>query len=142
MKLIHAIVLLGLGVVSMPSFAQEKKKKIIIIIGSDAVKITKSDSIGEEMKREEKPFEIQVPMIEIGINGIRDQTDYSSPSARNFLQLPADRQNDNLFSLKNSKSINVNIYPVLARLRILKTEHQKIYLSTGVGLQMYNFRFN
>lgn len=144
MKPIQVIAALGLAVMSMPSLAQEKaKKKTIISIGSDAVKITKSDSVGDlVVEKEEKPFEIEVGMVEIGINALRDQTDYMSQEAKDFLRVDATQKNENLFTLENAKSINVNVYPILAKFRLLKTEKQKIYLSTGVGLQMYNFRFS
>ncbi|MCD6062455.1 MAG: outer rane beta-barrel protein [Flavipsychrobacter sp.] len=145
MKPIHVIVALGLTVISIPSFAQEKakKKKTIISIGSDAVKITKSDSVGDiEIEKEEKPFEIEVGMVEVGINALHDQTDYNSAAAKDFIRIPdATQKNENLFTLENAKSINVNVYPILAKFRLLKTERQKMYLSAGVGLQMYNFRF-
>lgn len=143
MKPIHIIAALGLAIISIPAFAQKKeKKKTIISIGSDAVKITKSDSIGGvEVKKEEKPFEIEVAMVDLGINALRDQTDYNTPAAKDFLRVDATQKNENLFTLDNAKSINVNVYPILAKFRLLKTERQKIYLSTGVGLQMYNFRF-
>lgn len=143
MKLMHLAAALGLAIIAIPSFAQEKKKKkTTISIGSDMVKITKSDSAGVDMTKEDKTFAIEIGMVDVGINGLRDQTNYTSPEALAFLHVPADRQNENLFSLKNSKSINVNVYPILAKLRLVKTDRQKIYLSTGIGLQMYNFRFN
>jgi hypothetical protein len=36
----------------------------------------------------------------------------------------------------------VNVYPILLKYRALKTDNQRIYFSAGLGLQMYNFRFN
>ncbi|WP_276133201.1 outer membrane beta-barrel protein [Polluticoccus soli] len=144
MKPIQVIAALGLAVISIPSFAQEKgkgKKVKYISISPNAIKIG-NDSADLEAKKEEKPFEIEVGMVELGINALRDQTDYNSQEAKNFLRVDATQKNENLFTLDNAKSINVNVYPILAKFRLSKTEKQKIYLSTGVGLQMYNFRFS
>jgi hypothetical protein len=56
--------------------------------------------------------------------------------------VPAAYRNENLYSLRAGKSTNVNIYPVLLKARLLDTRGQRIYLSTGIGLQLYNFAFN
>ncbi len=81
-------------------------------------------------------------MLDLGINALNDRTDYSSPAAQQYLQVGADRKNSNLFSLRQGKSINVNIWPVMFDIRLLKTRNQKISLYTGAGMQLYNFKFN
>jgi hypothetical protein len=98
-------------------------------------------SMGSDMK-DDKTFSIEFGMIDLGVNVLHDKTDYTSPAAQAFLKVSPELKNENLFSLRNSKSINVNIYPVLAKWRVVHTEGQRIYLTAGVGLQMYNFRFN
>lgn len=143
MKLIQLIPALALLLAATTAHAQEKDKKdkTSIVIDGNGISINKSDSGKTEVKKEEKVFSIDVAMIDIGVNGIQDNTDYTSPAAKAFLNMPNGMKTDNLFSLQNAKSINVNVYPIMARLRLLKTGGQKIYLSTGIGLQMYNFRF-
>src|SRR5690606_7337838 len=49
--------------------------------------------------------------------------------------------NEDLFSLRTAKSINVNIYPIMVKARLHKSDRHKILLATGLGLQLYNFRF-
>src|SRR5690606_40927274 len=70
-----------------------------------------------------------------------DLTDYTSAAAQHFLQVPSDLKNENLFSLRVAKSVNVNIYPVVLKYRMVKTKTQRLYASVGLGLQIYNFRF-
>lgn len=105
-----------------------KKKSITISMGSDM--------------NDDKQFSFEFGMVDLGVNILQDNTDYSSPAAQAFLQVPSNLKNENLFSLRNSKSINVNVYPLMAKWRVVHSRAQRIYLAAGVGLQMYNFRFN
>ncbi len=116
--------------------ATAQKKGDELTVGSGGIRIhNKDDSV-------EHTVEIQYGLVDIGINSLQDKTDYNSAAAQNFLNVPANMKNENLFSQNNGKSVNVNVYPVLLRTRLVKTDHEKLYLSLGVGLQMYNFRFN
>ena len=134
MKLIQLIPALALLLAATTAHAQEKDKKdkTSIVIDGNGISINKSDSGKTEVKKEEKVFSIDVAMIDIGVNGIQDNTDYTSPAAKAFLNMPNGMKTDNLFSLQNAKSINVNVYPIMARLRLHKTAAQKINLSTGI----------
>ena len=96
----------------------------------------------DSKNKEEKVLEANFAMLDLGFNMLMDNTNYSSTAARNFLNVDASMQNEDLFNLRTGKSINVNIYPAMLQYRLLKTKGQKVYLSTGVGLQMYNFRFD
>lgn len=144
MKLIYG--LLALTLTANTSMAQEAKKDADTSKNRKTVTIDKTgihiDTAAINVKKEEKTFEVEFGIIDIGINTIQDNTDYNSTAAKNFLQVPADMQNANLFAMRSGKSINVNIYPVVGKFRLLKTKHQKIYMSLGLGLQMYNFRYN
>ncbi len=139
MKLIYCLMaaaLLGFNAHAQDNDNKEKKTTTIKI-GPDGLTIN-------DKKIEEKPdkdFEIEASIVDIGINSIIDNTDYNSVAAKAFLQVPQGLQNENLFSMRTGKSWNVNVYPVMAKLKVLKTKRQKIYLSTGIGLQMYNFRY-
>jgi hypothetical protein len=113
------------------------KSKKTISIGSGGIKIGKTDEI-----KKDKVFEIQYGMLDLGFNNLSDNTNYNDPAVKNFIQASSELKNSNLFSLRESKSINVNIYPILAKYRLLKTKNQRIYLTAGAGLQIYNFRFN
>ena len=129
------LIIIALLSLSLPAVAQEKGDQLSI--GSGGIKIThKSDS------SKSKTFELQLGMLDVGINSLQDKTDYNSPAAQNFLQVGQDSKNSNLFALRDMKSVNVNIYPVMVKFNALKTRNQKISISSGIGLQIYNFRFN
>ena len=93
-------------------------------------------------------FEVQFGMLDLGVNSLVDNTAYPSPGVlpsaqanNEFFHTDAAHANKDLFSLRQSKSINVNIYPILLKARLLSTPNQKLTLATGLGLQLYNFRF-
>lgn len=116
-----------------------QKDAMSISLGSGGIKVgtKKQDSVNNSRR-----VKMHFLMLDLGINALHDRTDYSSPAAQQYLQVGADRKNGNLFSLRQGKSINVNIWPVLMELRLLKTHGQKISLYTGAGMQLYNFKFN
>lgn len=105
----------------------------------DGVYVRKSDSV--KLKKVEKKFDFTYAAVDIGINTLQDKTDYTSAAAQSFLNVPANMKNDQLFSLRTGKSWNVNVWPILFKARLMKTNGQKLYVSSGIGLQMYNFRF-
>ena len=113
-----------------------KKNGKYLSIGSGGVKM------GKHGDTSDKVFDVQIGMLDLGINYLQDKTNYTDPAVQNFLQVSNEMKNENLFSLREGKSINVNIYPILLKYRALKTENHRIYVSMGLGLQMYNFRFN
>lgn len=78
-------------------------------------------------------------MLDLGFNTLQDNTNYANPNVGNYLRVP--NPNSNTLALRNGKSINVNFYPVIYRFALLKSGGQRIYLSTGIGLQLYNFRY-
>lgn len=90
----------------------------------------------------EKPFTARYCILDLGINLLSDNTNYGSAAVANFLHTPPQYQNENLFSMRESKSINVNFYPYMGAYRLLNNKNQRVYISSGVGLQVYNFRFN
>ncbi|MCB0695784.1 MAG: outer membrane beta-barrel protein [Chitinophagaceae bacterium] len=111
-------------------------------------KVGKSISISQDGisfdkgNQKDKPFYIDFFVLDIGLNSIQDKSNYTSTAAQTLLQVPDDYQNENLFSLRSGKSWNVNIWPVLPSWRLVNGDGQKIFIGSGVGLQMYNFRFN
>ncbi len=72
--------------------------------------------------------------FDLGFNNFVDNTDYSSPEAQAF----APGATEDWFNLRNSKSLNVNIWFVQGRLNMVK---HVINLRYGAGLEFYNFRF-
>lgn len=142
MKLVYS--LLAATLLSVTAIAQEnettekKDKSITISIAPDDVSIEKTG----KKKKEEKTVDVDFFMFDLGINSIHDKTDYTSAEAKSFLKVPDAVKNEYLFSQRTAKAINVNIWPVMTKVRLLKTNNQKIYLGFGTGLQIYNFRFN
>ncbi len=99
------------------------------------------ENSSNDKDKEEGDFDTHWGILDLGINTISDNTNYNSPAVKNFLNVPANRQNSSLFNLRQGKSINVNIYPFMETLYALKRKNQKINISTGLGLQLYNFRY-
>ncbi len=122
----------------------KKVRRKAISIGSDGIKIsTVADSATvASAKHEEDRFDIHFGMLDLGFIGISDNTDYTSAETQSFLQkVTPNGRNQNLFSLRGGKTINVNIYPVVAKYRLFKTERQRLYVSLAAGLQIYNLRY-
>lgn len=95
----------------------------------------------DDRDKEEGDFDTHWGILDLGFNTIADNTNYNSPAVKTFLNVPASRQNSSLLDLRQAKSINVNIYPFMETLYALKRKNQKINISTGIGLQLYNFRY-
>jgi hypothetical protein len=139
-------------------FAQEssqqetpkKKKQHELTITTNGIRIQQTDSahtkVGVLDSNDTKDthkgkFSVAVGPVDLGINILADNTNYNDPSVHSFLRVPANEQNKSLFDLRQGKSINVNVYPISVIFRALKTHNQKIYISSGIGLQLYNFRY-
>jgi hypothetical protein len=153
MKLIYS--LLAATLFSGVAIAQEiemakdttakNTKTVAITIGSDDfIRIEKNSkgSKDSSKRKDDKVFDVDFLMFDLGVNSIHDKTNYASADARNFLKVPDVVKNEYLFSQRTAKAINVNIWPVTAKWRLLKTDRQKIFFGFGAGLQIYNFRFN
>jgi hypothetical protein len=119
--------------------AKQKKGSHTLSVGSGGIQYTNGP-----IDSTEHTFDVQFGMLDVGVNSLIDNTDYTAagnPGLNNFLQVNDQYRNKDLFSLRQSKSINVNVYPVMAKAMLYKSPRQKIILSTGLGLQLYNFRF-
>jgi len=130
--------------------AMKKKKGHTLTISNkgirlettDSAKKTQSGKVKTEDKEKQGRFSSEVALMDLGINLIRDNTNYTDPSVKSYLNVPAAMQNKSLFDLRAAKSIDVNIYPWMLKYCALKTHGQKIYISTGIGFQLYNFRYD
>ena len=135
--------------------AQENKEKEVkkagkhdhdvLNISNKGIRIYATDSTGKPLdtvKAEDKhKFTSSVMLFDLGLNQLMDNSDYTSPAVKAYLNVPANQQNKSLFDMKPAKSINVNFYPWMVKFRALKTHGQRIYISSGIGLQLYNFRY-
>lgn len=113
---------------------QAEKGKTTLSVGSGGVKICKEG-------KKEKTVELQFGMLDLGINSLIDNTSYQSQETREFLHVSDPYVNEDLFSLRSNKSVNVNVYPLLVKTNLYRSSRQKIVLASGLGLQLYNFRF-
>lgn len=144
--LVPAILLSSIAV----SNAQEK---ITILKDSDTIKITKENSdknviaIGNngleigKTNTTEKKISLKYGGLDLGLNMLMHGTDYTNPTTQSFLNVPLVMQNDNLFSLKQGNSWNVNIWLLMAKARLVNNSNFKLNLNSGLGMQIYNFKY-
>ncbi len=112
-----------------------------IFIYTGVITVPPTDEDADDDDKEEGDFDTHWVLMDLGLNTIADNTNYNSAAAKAFLNVPASRQNSSLFNLRQGKSVNVNIYPFMETVYALKRRNQKINISTGLGLQLYNFRY-
>ncbi len=115
-----------------------KKHPYSISLGTSGINVTTP----RDSSRKAHRFETHWVMMDLGFNLLTDNTNYNSPATQAFLHVPDNTKNSSLLGLRGGKSINVNIYPIMLRFAALKTKRQSIYITTGLGLQLYNFRYN
>jgi hypothetical protein len=81
-------------------------------------------------------------ILDIGLTNLNDKSPAIDMLARNPAGLPYNQRylmTSENFSLNNKKSTNVNIWVVTQKLNIYQ---HKINLKYGLGLEMFNFRFD
>ena len=135
------------GFIARPLHAQNADKKIrkrkttFEISGKGIALTTLDTTMKAKEEKNNRPFTSSISM-DLGWNYLQDNTNYNDPGVISYLSnIPAIKKNPDIFSLKTSKSINVNLY-WLRSFRALKTKGQRIIISSGVGLQLYNFRYD
>lgn len=114
----------------------------ISVSSEDSATTTSKDTTAKKDKERVGRVKLEYCMLDLGLNTLSDNTVYTDPSVVSYLNVPLSQRNSNLFDLKNGKSINVNIYPVMVSMPVIKTRNQRLYVTTGVGLQIYNFRYD
>lgn len=79
-------------------------------------------------------------IMDLGFTNIRDNTNYTTAQTMGYFKtVNGAPVNQNSFSLRASKSSNVNIWFFMQKLNI--TQHV-VNLKYGLGLEMYNFRYD
>lgn len=116
-----------------------KDNKTYVSLGSGGIRVSTKT---KDLEKDKKRVELHYLGLDLGVNMLNDLSNYAAPQAQAFLNVSPDKQNANLFALNPGKSVNVNIWPVLAEIKLMRNKHQKISLYTGAGMQFYNFRFN
>jgi hypothetical protein len=74
-------------------------------------------------------------ILDFGFNQVNDQTNYAQAIANGFL--PAGATSD-WFNQRNGKSVNVNIWPFMQRLNLIK---HVVNLNYGIGIELNNYRY-
>lgn len=119
------------------------KRKVSVSIGSNGIEVTRKKrdtTTSDSVRAKPNPrLKIQWGMVDLGFNRIDDKTNVAALNAAG--NPVTQTQHDNIFKLREGKSINVNVWIVNGRLRLSETRRQKWYVTSGLGLQMYNFRY-
>lgn len=102
-------------------------------LSNHGAKISKKKSPGDKSPR----IQTYWGLVDLGLNFIQDQSVYG---AGNALTNKYGVQED-WFDLRNGRSWNVNIYPVMVSYKMVKQKKFEINLYSGIGLQIYNFRY-
>ncbi len=120
--------------------AGKKKAGKALTISNDGIYIGSTDSASLK-KRKEKRF-FSTFSMDLGFNFLQDNTNYNDPKVISYLSnVPAAKKNAQLFDLNQAKSINVNLYWLRA-FKAIDAKKQKLIISSGLGLQIYNFRYD
>ncbi len=79
-------------------------------------------------------------IFDLGFANYRDETNYTTAQAGSYFQANAGtpKVDANGMNLINNKSSNVNIWVFMQKLNLAK---HKLNLKYGLGIEMYNFRF-
>lgn len=143
--LLPALLFSALGTV----YAQEK---ITITKDEENLIITKESgpqntlSIGTEgvdiqTTKKERTVKFNYGGVDLGLNMLVHGTDYANPITQDFLNVPDNMKNDNLFSLKQGNSWNINIWLLMMKVRLVNQNNFKLNLNSGLGMQIYNFKY-
>lgn len=150
--------LLGLscinGLIAQDNVASENKETILSISKVDDSVVVKNGkntiSMGptggvviskNDTAKSRKIVEFSFLNMDFGVNFLQDKTNYASQDAINFLQVPEAYRNETLFSLRQGKSWNYNLWPVITKFNLYRGSAQNIGLKTGIGFQIFNFKY-
>lgn len=125
--------------------SEHEEEKVVTIKGLNKKPEQSEQSIFKTRKKTEKKperFSVSYLMMDVGINGLHDKTAYNAPAAANFVRVESQYRNENFMGLKAAASRNFNLWPVMVSFNASKSKNQRILLSSGIGVQWYNFKFN
>ena len=97
------------------------------------------DDVSVEIKKRKEYKKSNVStnwlILDLGFSNVNDQTNYSSAATQAYF--PAGTKD--LMSVRNGKSINVNIWFFMQRVNIIK---HVVNLKYGLGLELNNYRYD
>jgi hypothetical protein len=77
-------------------------------------------------------------IFDLGFSNVNDQTNYSSPATQTFMQGVNGGANENALSLRNGKSLNINLWFFMQKVNVIK---HAVNLKYGLGLELNNYRY-
>ncbi|MBS4043618.1 MAG: hypothetical protein KGZ59_07360 [Chitinophagaceae bacterium] len=100
----------------------------------------KSDIVfGYSSKRKQSNVSTSWWILDLGFANFRDQTNYTAAQAGNYFQTYKNGPvTENSMNLINGKSLNVNLWIFMQKLNV---SNHVLNLKYGLGLEMYNYRF-
>ena len=98
-------------------------------------------TVGSSKRNIKKNVSTNWWIVDLGFTNVRENTNYAAAATAGYFKtLPnGTAVNQNSFSLNNGKSSNVNIWLFMQKVNIAK---HKLNLKYGLGLEMYNFRYD
>ncbi|MFY7964563.1 MAG: outer membrane beta-barrel protein [Chitinophagaceae bacterium] len=116
----------------------KQKKSVSISVGSDDLLDIKVNN-GNSSKKKNRNISTNWWIFDLGFANFRDQTNYAAAQAGSYFQTMKNGPvNQNSMNLINGKSSNVNLWFFMQKMNVYK---HKLNLKYGLGLEMYNYRF-
>ncbi len=123
---------------SQVSDTSKTKRSVSISVGTDDLLDIKINN-GNSSKKKNPNVSTNWWIFDLGFANFRDQTNYATAQAGSYFATTNRGQvNQNGMNLINGKSSNVNIWFFMQKMNVIK---HKINLKYGLGLEMYNYRF-
>ena len=118
--------------------SSKTKKSVSISVSSDDLLDIKVNN-GNSSKKKNPNVSTNWWIFDLGFANFRDQTNYATAQAGSYFQTMKNGPvNQNSMNLINGKSSNVNIWFFMQKMNVIK---HKLNLKYGLGLEMYNYRF-
>jgi hypothetical protein len=124
---------------SLSTDTSKHKKSVTISIGTDDLLDIKVNNNSSKKKRSNVSTNWWI--FDLGFANYRDQTNYATAQSGSYFQVlkPGTPEvNQSNMNLINGKSSNVNIWFFMQKMNLAK---HKLNLKYGLGLEMYNYRF-
>lgn len=109
-----------------------KSSNAEINIGSKGIQINRSKAAKKDAK-----VQFYWGMVDLGLNFLQDKTTYGLGNEQSTKY----GVSEDWFDLRNGRSWNVNVYPMMVNLQAVKERNFKMNVYTGIGFQIYNFRY-
>jgi len=121
------------------NFVIVRKNKNSHNIGSSVNITIDNDTYKISHKRKQSNISTNWIIFDLGFTNFRDNTNYITAQTMGYLNPVNGALNKNSFALNTGKSSNFNLWFFMQKLNITK---HVLNLKYGLGLEMYNFRYN